>query len=487
MKRSTLIAISSLGVLTLFAQQHAPASAAESSGSAANLTRPSPDMAMSLEYAKVLAAQAYVWGWPLVNMVNRFSTITQAPQPGLMNGVLPVAPAGRLAMLHDYIDPSETFVTCPNQDVSYGLAYFDLSKQPVILQVPDFGKRFWVYAIYDHRTDQIGQLGKPYGSKPGFYLLVGPHWKGKVPQGINGVIHSSTAIANVIPRVFVDDTPEDKAAVQPVLNKINVYPLTEFNGKVKEMDWAKLPTFSGGAKSEGETRWVQPEKFFDQFETVLDQVPPLPGEEAMYANFRALIDIRKKDDAIRKAMDEVAQQTEDTAIKSMFRWSVNGKPAGNGWNRSLHNAEWGIDHYQRTSTARSNMFDNRPTETQYFYTDNDESNAQLDGKSQYTVTFPKGQTPPVKGFWSLTLYNEHHLFAPNDLKRYSLGTKSKSLKYNDDGSLTLYIGHASPGKDKESNWLPAPDGTFSLYIRAYWGEKPIIDGSWKPPVIKKAV
>src|SRR5262249_23753806 len=364
----------------------------------AKLTQPSPDSAMSVESAKVVAAHAYVWGWPLVNMANRFSAITQAPQPSLMNGVLPVAPAGRLAMLHDYIDPSETFVTCPNQDVAYGLGFFDLDKQPVVIQVPDFGKRFWVYAIYDQRTNQIGQLGKPYGSKPGFYLLVGPSWKGTRPKGISGVIRSSTSIANIIPRVFVDDTPEDKAALQPLINKIDVYPLTQFKGKVREVDWSKLPTISG-AKSEGETKWVVPGKFFDQLETVVKRVPPLPGEEAMYANIKALLAIRKKDEAIRKAMDETATETEESAVKSMFRWSNNGKDAGNGWNRSLHNAEWGVDYYMRTSTARSNMFDNRPSETQYFYTDDDGAGAQLDGGSQYTVTFAKGQTPPVKGFW----------------------------------------------------------------------------------------
>src|SRR5262245_39802088 len=303
----------------------------------AKLTQPSPDSATSVEYAKVIAAHAYVWGWPLVNMANRFAGITQAPKPGLMNGVLPVAPAGRLAMLHDYIDPSETFVTCPNQDVAYGLGFFDLDRQPVVIQVPDFGKRFWVFAIYDQRTDQVGHLGKPYGSKPGFYLLVGPSWKGKVRTGIKGVIRSSTSIANIIPRVFVDDTPGDKAALQPVLNRINVYPLTEFGSTVREMDWSALPHFPG-AKSQGETKWVHPEKFFEQLEVALEQVPPLPGEEAMYANIRSLLAISKTNEAIRKAMDDTARETEDAAIKSMFRWSNNGKDAGNGWNRSLHNA-----------------------------------------------------------------------------------------------------------------------------------------------------
>jgi hypothetical protein len=144
--------------------------------------------------------------------------------------------------------------------------------------------------------------------------------------------------------------------------------------------------------------------------------------------------------------------------------------------------------------VKADPYDNKRNETMYFYTDND-TLQQLDGKSSYEVTFPKGQLPPVKGFWSLTMYNPGHFFAPNALKRYALGTKNKSLKYNDDGSLTIYLGKCrpttacstkSPGKEKESNWLPAPEGNFSIWLRAYWPDKAILDGTWKPPVVKLA-
>jgi hypothetical protein len=107
------------------------------------------------------------------------------------------------------------------------------------------------------------------------------------------------------------------------------------------------------------------------------------------------------------------------------------------------------------------------------------------GESSYTVTFPKGQLPPVKGLWSLTMYNPAHFFYPNALKRYALGTKNKSLKYNDDGGLTIYLENKSPGKEKESNWLPAPAGNFSIWLRAYWPDQAILDGNWKPPVVQK--
>jgi hypothetical protein len=131
------------------------------------------------------------------------------------------------------------------------------------------------------------------------------------------------------------------------------------------------------------------------------------------------------------------------------------------------------------------MYDNRPTETRYFYTDDDIDGEQLNGENLYTITFPKGELPPVNGFWSVTLYNMHHIFEPNELNRYSLGTKNKTLVYSEDGSLTLFAGSAAPGGEKNANWLPAPAETFSLYIRAYWGKDSILDGSWKPPLIEK--
>ena len=106
-------------------------------------------------------------------------------------------------------------------------------------------------------------------------------------------------------------------------------------------------------------------------------------------------------------------------------------------------------------------------------------------RTTIAVTFAKGQVPPVQGFWSLTLYNDVHLFSPNALQRFSLGTKNPNLRFNADGSLTLYAGAQSPGADKEGNWLPAPSGTFSLFLRAYWPDKAILDGTWMPPAVEQ--
>lgn len=439
---------------------------------------------MHPEYVKTIGRMAYVWGWPIVNSHNRRAGITQAPEPGKLGGVVPVAPRGHLSMLNDYVKPNQSFVACPNQDVVYGTAFCALNEEPVVLQLPDFGDRFWLVALYDARTDQFGELGKAYGTKSGFYLLVGPNWDGETPEGITAVIQSPTEFGFAGPRIFLNDTKEDREAIKPIVNQVNAYPLSKFDGKIKLMDWNETPSFPA-PEVEGERSWVVPEEFFVQLQGVMDLVPPMLGEEAMYASIRQVLTAAEKDSEIMKILVETAIETENKVIKPLMLWKHNGVPAGNEWNRSVNNAMWGFDYLMRTACAKSNMFENRPNETQYYYTDNDTKGEQLFGNNIYTVTFNKGELPPVNGFWSLTVYNKHHLFEVNDLNRYSLGTKNKDLKYNEDGSLTFYVSSKSPGTDKETNWIPAPEKTFSLYLRAYWSKENILDGSWTPPIIEQ--
>ncbi|WP_160012152.1 DUF1254 domain-containing protein [Rhizobium sp. 18055] len=442
--------------------------------------------ALSKEYVQMVGRFAYFWAWPMINSFNRRIALTSVPEPGLRGGVLPNAPLGQVCMLTDYISPEQRFVACPNQDVAYGFGFASLDEHPVVYQVPDFGDRFYVYAAWDARTDSFAEIGQQYGSKPGFYLLVGPNWKGTVPEGIIETFRSPTELAALCPRVFLNDTAEDKNAVLPILSQVMAYPLSEYDGTMKTKDWTKVPHFPTppGAGS-GEVKWVVPETFFDQLAEVLDKVPPLPGEETTYSMIRSVLTAAEKSQEVQQVLKETAVAADTEIIPPLFLWKHNGPAAGNGWYSPVNNADFGADYVVRTAVSKSNMYENRFNETKYIFTDTDAEGAQLDGSSTYTVTFPAGQLPPVDGFWSLTLYNEHHFFTPNPLQRFSLGTKNQGLQNNADGSLTIYAGPASPGKDKESNWLPAPSTPFSLYIRAYWPKQEVIDGSWKPPVIRK--
>jgi hypothetical protein len=163
---------------------------------------PGPDARTKIteEYAKQVARDAYFWAWPLVNMYNRrlaFKDLKDFVQVG----PLPSAPLNRFAMLTDYITPEQRHVACPNQDVVYGAGFVALDISPVVIQVPDFGDRFWVYQIVDTRTDSFATLGKMYGTTPGFYMLVGPNWHGQVPKGINQTFRASTNSGFVGPRL----------------------------------------------------------------------------------------------------------------------------------------------------------------------------------------------------------------------------------------------------------------------------------------------
>jgi hypothetical protein len=444
---------------------------------------------MTEDYARSIARTAYLWGWPLVNMHNRLSIMSQLPGPGLLGGVVPAASPGSVGMLHDYILPDERLVACPNQDVVYGFGVIDAQHGPSVVQVPDFGDRFWVYQVVDQRTDSFVRLGAMYGTAPGCYLLAPTGWDGEVPETITEVFRFDTRIAVCIPRVFMDHTAEDKAAIQPLINEVMVYPLAEFSGTRRTTDWTQAPSFPAGDATGGdeETQWVDPQQFFDLLPTVLAEVPARPGEEALYALIGSVLDAAADNPAIADAIRAEAAHTQQTLLAELFEFRNIGIPLSDHWSTQHNGAAFDVDYLSRTAMARANIFVNTPSETTYFYQDLDQAGDRLEGGSTYTVTFPAGSLPPVRGFWSLTLYNQHHFFHPNDLGRFSVGTKNKHLQYGDDGSLTL-VASATPPPDPnlQSNWLPAPDGPFSLYLRAYWPDQPITSGAWVPPPVHRA-
>ncbi len=440
---------------------------------------------MPKEYVYQMGRQMYFWGWPLVNMHNRVLVMRQVPEPGLNGGVVPVAPVGQLCMLADYVTPAERYVACPNQDVVYGFGIGMLNESPIVLQVPDFGERFWIVQMVNQRTDGIGGLGSMYGSKSGFYMIVGPDWKGETPQGITQVIHSNTNMVVIIPRAFMNNTPEDRAAIQPLINQVMMYPVAQFDGKMKTTDWTKAPAFPDTQKSGGgqEVAFVIPEKFFDELPDVVKEVPALPGEESMYASFKLVLEAANKDKDLKAVLVKAAIDAEKELIEPFRQFKNVGVPVGNHWNTTKNGAAFGTDYLSRTAAARANIFVNQPVETIYYNQDLDGTGKELNGTANYTITFKKEELPAVKGFWSLTVYDQHHFFYQNSEKIYSLGTKNKDLRFNADGSLTIYLQNKKPEGDKVSNWLPIPAAKFGFLLRAYWPEESMVKGYTPPAVV----
>ncbi|MGC4016480.1 MAG: DUF1214 domain-containing protein [Luteolibacter sp.] len=437
------------------------------------------------EYAKLVGRDTCFWAWPLVNIYNR-RLISVPVKESVRTGPLIAAPLNQLTMLTDYIDPEERAVACPNQDVVYGLGMLALEVSPVVIQVPDFGDRFWVYQIVNLRSDSFVQLGAMYGTKPGFYLLVGPNWQGEVPKGITKVFRSSTNTGLVAPRIFQDDTPEDKQAIQTPLKGVLMYPLAEYDGKLKTKDWSNIPHLPAPPAGSEESKWVFPDKLADQLPVVLADAPPLPGEEARYAQVQAVLQAIKDDPKLKAAFTAGAQEADDLLVKPLFQFRNYGQQLPHHWSTISNESAFGTDYFTRTAVAKSNILVNSPNETKYFYQDLDMGGQRLSSSHRYTVTFPKDGTPPVHGFWSLSIYNEHHFFVANAINRFSVGTKNKTLKFAADGSLTIYVQTEEPkDPDQRANWLPAPAGDFSLYVRAYWPKPPVTDGSWTPPAVQR--
>jgi hypothetical protein len=498
MKRSPLTAFAVLTTLYLFSLScNQPAQKTEAKTDSNSMTAkdttaaalpslPVANTIMTESYVKMVGAYAYLWGWPMMNIHNRNTTFEKLPAPGYMGGIVPVAPPNQIGMLTDYIVPEERVVACPNQDVVYGFALLDFTKDAVIVQVPDFGDRFWVYQVCDQRTDGFAELGKMYGSKPGFYLLAGKDWNGRVPAGIVKIFRCPTRLGVVIPRAFQTDDATDKKAIQPVLQQVLLYPLSQFDGKMKTKDWSAMPKYpSPSSSGSEETKWVVPENYFDILPEILKEVPPMPGEEGWYAQMQSVLDATKTNSKVRDWLKSAAASADKELITPLFQFVNVGYPAQFNWTTQSNGAEFGLDYLTRTSCAKANIFVNKPKETKYFYQDRDSAAHRLNGNNKYTVTYAKGALPPVKGFWSLTLYNQHHFFFPNELKRYSLGTKNKTLQYNNDGSLTLYVQSTPPDQTKLNNWLPAPREDFSLYQRCYWPDEVILNGGWNPPPVIK--
>ena len=230
-----------------------------------------------------------------------------------------------------------------------------------------------------------------------------------------------------------------------------MYPLSHFDGKMKTKDYSKSPDIPVPVSSphppKGESKWVNPETYYEELPVVMKEVPPLPGEEALYGWIASVWDAAASNPETKKALVESFVAADEELVKPLFQFQYVGRPIGNGWTAAANAAEFGTDYLNRTAVSKAIMYENTAAETQYQLRQFDSEGRSLDGNNQYTVTFAKGQVPPVRGFWSLTLYNDEKFFFPNALNRFSLGTKNKTLKYAADGSLTLYLGSKSPGKE----------------------------------------
>lgn len=433
-----------------------------------------------------LVEKAYLWGWPLVYMSNIRKSLKLVSKPGISGGA-PVAPINQLAMLTRPVSSDFSTVPCPNIDVLYGFALLDLRDEPVVLQIPSFQDRYWMIQLGDHRTDSFADVGSNVGTQPGFYIIAGPTWEGEVPEGIQGVFRSSTNLSFILPRILVGDCAMNDIE-QKALTELGVYPLSRFHGRVKRQDWSKnkwYPTLRTNGRHESKS--VTPANFYEELRIVIDEVPPLPGEEEFYVALRAFYSRIESTPLLKQKLSRIGIHFEKKCIEPLFDFRNIGEKLPGGWSSVNNAAAFGLDYKSRAAVAKSNIFTNRPHEAKYYYLEQDIHGELLDGSAAYSITLPPDSLAKEDGFWSLTLYDSDHRLHANKWDRFAIGSasqKGREWKRNADGSLTIVIQPTAPEVEWESNWIPSPTGTFLLYLRIYSPRHDVLANSWTPPPLK---
>jgi hypothetical protein len=432
-----------------------------------------------------LAIDAYVYGYPLVTMEYTRRVMTNVAEPKGEH-----APMGRLYNSRTYPTAAFRDVTAPNADTLYSFAWLDLAKQPYVLSLPDEDGRYYLMPMLDAWSNVFAVPGtRTTGTKAQSYAITAPGWKGVLPEGVRE-LKSPTAMVWVLGRTYCTGTKEDYEKVHALQDSYKLVPLSAYGkdytpptGKVDDKIDMKTPVRE-------QVNALSGSDFFALLAKLIKDNPPAEADAPMVAKLAKLgvvpgkeFDISKADPAAKKAIEAAPKP----ALEAITAHLKRAGRVINGWVYPIPGGVYGTEYLQRATIAYFGLGCNRTKDAVYPTSEDDADGKPYDGANKFTLTFPKGKLPPVDGFWSLTMYDAGYFFVENGLNRYTLSARNK-LKENDDGSVTLYLQNESPGKELESNWLPAPKGKFVLMLRLYWPREKapsILDGSWEPPAVKK--
>lgn len=439
---------------------------------------------------QAIAEEAYLYGFPMVvgySVLNNFFINRDSGQFK--------APINQISNEARVFSPKDTGVSTPNSDTPYSMALLDLRVEPMVLCMPEIDKaRYYDVQLVDLYTHNFGYMGsRKTGNSAGCYMVAGPDWKEIKVKGINKSFRSETQLTLVVYRTQLFN-PADMDNVKRIQAGYKIEPLSTFLGEpappaAEAIDW---PAFSREAFS---ARFIEYLDFLLQF-------CPLKGtaavEKPLREKFKMIGIGTEKPASVQGTSPEVKTAVGagiKTALAKIDEATLTVGKRINGWqigsaagSREFYNGNWAL----RAAGAKLGIYGNSKEEAVYPFTRKDANGIPLDGsRNSYTMTFPTGELPPVNAFWSITIYDGRTQFLiENPINRYLINSPMlNQLKKNADGSLTIYIQKDSPGKDKESNWLPAPDGPMMLAMRLYWPKAeppsvyPLGNGSWSPPPI----
>jgi len=431
-----------------------------------------------------LATDAYVYGYPLVTMEMTRRVITNVASPEGSRG-----PMGQLIKLRQYPDAKFRDVTAPNADTLYTTAFIDVGAEPWVLSIPDMKDRYFLFPMLDGWTNVFQVPGKrTTGTKAQTYAITGPGWKGTLPPGVKEY-KSPTSIVWILGRIYCTGTPQDYAAVHAVQDECKLVPLSSYGKPYTPPPGKVDPAIDMKTAVREQVNRMDAVQYFTLLADLMKRNPPAAADAPELAKFAKIGLVPGKDFDASKLKADFAKRIPQVGFdRIMLQFKVNKAIKHiNGWAYDTVTGIYGTDYLNRALVTAIGLGANRIHDAIYPTSQKDAEDRDYDGSNKYVMHFPKGQLPPARGFWSLTMYDANYFFVENPINRYSISAR-QNLKANPDGSVSLYIQNDSPGADKESNWLPAPKGKFVLMLRMYWpAEKSpsIINGSWSPPAVKK--
>lgn len=431
--------------------------------------------------ATEIGIEAYIFGYPLVTMELTRRVMTNVASPKGTH-----APMGQFVLMRKYPDASFTDVTAPNADTLYSTAWLDLAKEPYVLSLPDMEDRFFLMPMLSGWTDVFEVPGKRMtGTKKQSYAITGPNWKGTLPADLKE-LKSPTNMVWILGRTYCTGTPEDYAACHAIMDKYDLRPLSTLGKTYTPPSGQVDPNVDTKTPVRDQVHKLDAVSYFSLLAKLMKDNPPAAADSEIVAKMAKIGLVPGKDFDASKLPAAAAKAIPTTAQEQILGHFKTTGTSINGWVFTTQAGTYGTDYLQRALITAIGLGANRPKDAVYPTSEVDGDGKPYSGKHKYVVRFAKGQTPPVNAFWSITMYNGNYFFVDNPLNKYTVSPRN-NLVYNADGSLDLYIQHDSPGKEKEANWLPAPDGKFVLMMRLYWPKDTppsIIDGSWTPPAVK---
>jgi len=443
--------------------------------------------------AQAIAVDAYVYFYSLITMdVTRRQFTNIEPGKELGKG-----PMNMFNNVPEYPPANFKGVVRPNFDTLYSIAYLDMTKEPVVVSIPDTNGRYYLLPMLDMWSDVFASPGwRTTGTQAQNYLVTPPGWRPdlrerfvdefRLPKDTQR-IEAPTPYVWIIGRIKTDGPP-DYDAVRKIQAGLKVTLLSDWGKPAKAPEVKINPSVDMKTPPKVQVDTMPAGKYFAYAAELLKVNPPHLTDEPILAQMRRLgieagksFDIEKVSPMAKKALEaapQAGQELMEWKLPTLARianyWSMNTDTMG----------VYGNYYLKRAIIAQVGLGANLPQDAIYPLNLGDEEGRPLDGTNKYVLHFEKGAAPPVSAFWSITLYDPEGFQVPNNLNRFAVSSWMP-FKYNADGSLDLYFQNETPGKDKEANWLPAPKSAFNLTMRLYAPRTEALTGKWNPPAVRR--